>query len=262
MIWMLRNISVHLWITALLALPACFYILPVLTRFFPQIDPMVTGIILIGLVVLVISFLMDIIVKKILDSLIKEGQAWERSGIVNKAEKRYIRAVRLFDSFLLWPFGAKKTAQKIAGIVARFQLNTGIENENFKQATCVYLKMNPKDKDISRLWLKRLRLSSIVTSVEQEVLSVLADVHDTDVQLSPLIADIFLGLERRDFAAQKLYTQMQKEPRLGEKYSKKIEDLVGLPEDESLGKEVFFSATKIKSKTSILKIPISKKTGA
>ncbi|MFH2060151.1 MAG: SPOR domain-containing protein [Pseudomonadota bacterium] len=252
MIWTLRNISVHLWITTLVALPACFYILSVLTRFFPQIDPMITGIIVIGLVVIVISFLMDMMVKKLLDSLMKEGHAWERSGIVNKAEKRYIRAVRLFDSFLLWPFGAKKTAQKIAGSVARFQLNTGVENESFKQATCAYLKMNPIDKDISRLWLKRVRQSSIVTSVEQEVLSLLAEVHDTDVQLSPLIADIFLGLERRDFAAQKLYAQMQKEPQLEEKYSRKIEDLVGLPEDENLGKEVFFSTPKIKSKTSIV----------
>ncbi|MFH2090974.1 MAG: SPOR domain-containing protein [Pseudomonadota bacterium] len=251
MIWFLRNASVHIWITTLVALPTCFYILPALIRFFPQIDPMVIGFMMIVIVASVISLVMDIIAKKVLDGLIKEGLAWERAGIINKAEKRYIRAVRLFDSFLLWPLGASKMAQKIAGVVARFQLNTKVENENFKAATCAYLKMNPADKDISRLWLKRLRLSSVVTSVEQEVLSLLAETHDADVRLSPLIADIFLGLERRDFAAQKLYGQMQKEPELSGIYAKKIETLIGLPEDESLGDQVFFDAPKKKFKTSV-----------
>jgi hypothetical protein len=241
MIWMLRNISIHLWITTLVVLPVCFYILPVLIRFFPQIDPMSIGIVLIVLAIFGISFLMNLSARKILAGLLMEGQAWERAGIANKAEKQYTRAVRLFDSFLLWPLSAGKTAQKIAGVVARFQLNTGCENENFKRATCDYLKMNPEDKEIARLWLKRLRMSSVVTQIEQDILSVLAEVYHGDIQLSPMIADIFLGLERRDFAAHKLYSQMKNEPALGEKYSKKIEDVIGPTEDETLGHKIFFT---------------------
>jgi len=241
MIWTLRHISILLWITSIVAIPVCFYVLPVLIRIFPQANAMVAGFVIIGLVVLSISFLMDMVVKKILLNLIKEGQAWERSGIIKRAEKKYIRAVRLYDSFLLWPLGSKKIAQTIAGVIARFQLNTGVDNENFKVATSVYLKMNPADMEISRLWLKRLRQSHIVTADEQDVLSVLAEVHDADPELSPLIADIFLGLERKDFAAQKLYTQMQKDPALDENYSQRIQDVIGLPEEDTADQDIVFS---------------------
>ncbi len=69
-------------------------------------------------------------------------------------------------------------------------------DKNFKLGTLVYLKVNPADKDIAHLWLTRLRKLSIVTSFEQEILSMLAERYYSDKVLSILILDIFLGLER------------------------------------------------------------------
>jgi len=239
MIWILRNISVHLWIATLFTIPLTFYIMPGLTRFFPGINPLTTGLVTITGIIVVIGFLMDATAKKAVMNLIKEGQAWERSGILNKAEESYIKALRVYDTFLLWPFSAKKTAQEIAGAIAKFKLNTSIENQNFKLGTAVYLKMNPMDEDIVQLWLGQLRRSTIVTSFEQEVLSVLAEKHYTNKHLSALMIDIFLGLERTDFSATKLYQHVQKDPVFENKYAKKIDSLIGKPE-KTIQQEAFF----------------------
>ncbi|MCK5098995.1 MAG: hypothetical protein KAR45_12890, partial [Desulfobacteraceae bacterium] len=201
MIRILRNIGTHLWIATLITIPLSFYVLAGLTRLFPGINPIATGLVTLTGVVVVIGFLMDYTAKKAVINLIKEGQIWERSGISNKAEKNYIKVLRIYDTFLFWPFFAKKTIQKISGAIAKFKLNTSIKNQNFKLATEVYLKMNPEDEDIARLWLAQLRQSTVVTSFEQEVLSVLAEKHYTNKLLSALMIDIFLGLERKDFIA-------------------------------------------------------------
>ncbi len=239
MIWILRNIGIHLWITTLITIPLSFYIIPGFARFFPGINPITTGLVTIMAIVVVIGFLMDGMAKKAVTGLLKEGQAWERSGIHNKAEKNYIKALRMYDTFLLWPFSAKKTARIISGSIAKFELNFSIENNNFKLGTMVYLKMNPADEDIAKLWLEQLRRSSIVTSFEQEVLSALAEKHYANKQLSTLMIDIFLELERKDFIAKKLYQQIRKNPVFEKKYSKKIEDMIGRS-DESIQLKVSY----------------------
>ena len=239
MIWILRNIGIHLWITTLITIPLSFYLMPGLERVFSGINPITTGLVTIMGVVVVIGFLMDGMAKKAVTGLLKEGQAWERSGIHNKAEKNYIKALRMYDTFLLWPFSAKKTARIISASIAKFELNSSIENDNFKLGTMVYLKMNPADEDIAKLWLEQLRRSSIVTSFEQEVLSALAEKHYANKQLSALMIDIFLELERKDFIAKKLYQQVRKNPVLEKKYSKKIEDMIGRS-DESIQLKVSY----------------------
>ena len=244
MIWILKNISVHLWITTLFAIPLSFYVLPGLTRFFPGINSLVTAFVTLTGIAVIISFLMDLTVRKIVTGLLKEGQAWERTGILNKAQKNYIKALRIYDTFLLWPFSVKKTARKISSVIAKFNLNSPDshyleENPNFKLSVLVYLKMNPADKDIAQLWLTRLRKSSIVTSFEQEILSTLAQKYYDDKILSILILDIFLGLERKDFTAKKLYQHVLQEPEFKERYAAKIEALIGKPQEIIHGKVSF-----------------------
>ncbi|RLC04224.1 MAG: hypothetical protein DRH34_04470 [Deltaproteobacteria bacterium] len=253
MIWILRNIGIHLWITTLVALPLSFYILPGLTKLFPEISPILTGLVTILGSALGMGFLMDQMAKKTVTGLIKEGQAWERSGILNKAEKQYIKALRIYDTFLLWPFFAKKTARIISGAIAKFELNSFVENKNFKVGTVVYVKMNPENEDIARLWLGKLKRSTIVTSLEQEVLSALAEKYYNHKLLSALIIDIFLGLDRRDFIAKKLYQQGLNDPELKKKYAKKIEDLIGSPNEtiETIQQEVSFIKPEKKQKKEI-----------
>lgn len=259
MIWILRNISIHLWITTLMAIPLIFYILPGLARFFPSINPFITGVVTIAGIVVILGFIMDRLAKKIVASLIKEGQAWERSGILNKAENNYIKALRIYDSFLLLPFLTKKTTLIISGAIARFKLNTSIENQNFKLSTEVYLKMMPEDEDIAQLWLAQLKRSAIVTSFDQDVLSLLVETHYANTLLSPLMMDIFLGLERTDFIAKKLYQQVKNDPILEPKYANKIEALIGKPDDTIQSNLSFSPPPKKAQKKSVKKIKSDRK---
>ena len=234
MIWTLRNISLFFWLAIIVALPASFYMLPVFNNFFPGLNPIYAGIGMVFFVFVFLGTLIDLGVKKILTNLIKEGQAWERAGIFKKAEEKYIQAIRLYDSFLLWPFGIKKTSLNISRAVSKFYLSTGdSDNENFRVATSEYLKSNPKDIDVCRLWLMRLRQSNIVTATEQDLLSLLADVHGSDPRLLPLIADIFIELERSDYQAQTLYARLKHNPDFNEKSEAVIADLLQSVEAEN-----------------------------
>lgn len=231
MIWMMRNISIRLWLTTLIATPFVFYVLPVLNRSFPGINPSLVSFLTIVCVIGILEFLMNRLACRAVIGLIKDGQAWERSGISNRAEKKYIKAVRMYDTFLLWPFSAKKIVWLISGTIAKFKLNTDSDNQNFNLGTAVYLKMNPEDEDIVQSWLVKLRQSTIVTPFEQEILSLLAERYGHQPVFSKLMADIFIRLERRDFTAKKIYLRIQKDPGLAEKYSKTIERLVGQPDE-------------------------------
>ncbi|MCP4672015.1 MAG: SPOR domain-containing protein [Desulfobacula sp.] len=244
MIWLLRNISVHLWLITLFAIPLNFYILPGFMGYFPGINPLITAFITLICIAVIICFVMDLAARKIIADLIKDGQAWERSGISNRAEKKYIKALRIYDTFLLWPFHAKKAASKISGSIAKFNLNAPDqtlvgEKSNFKLTSSVYLKMNPADKDIAQLWLTRLRKSKIVTSFEQDILSMLAEKYYDDKILSILIFDIFLGLEREDFIARKLYKHILQNSEFKDQNKIKIEALIG-KEEETLHQQVSF----------------------
>ncbi|MCK5687216.1 SPOR domain-containing protein [bacterium] len=236
----------------MLSIPISFYALRILTRYSPEIDPLITACVSIAGIAFMVTLLMNIIIRKTVTGLIKEGQAWERSGIFNKARKNYVKALRLYDTFLLWPFSAKKTAWQISGAIAKFNLNSldfkfpnrdslngnrlsqgpiEEENQNFKLSTLVYLKMNPEDRDIAQLWLTWLRKSSTLSTFDQEILSMLAEKYYTDTILSVLILDIFLKLKRKDFTAKKLYQNILKDPELKDQYNAKIISLIGMQEE-------------------------------
>ena len=235
----MRNIGFHLWFATLITIPLSFYILPWLIRLFPGINPIATGFFILIWVVSGTGFFMDYAARRKISAYIKEGQIWERSGISNKAEKNYTNAVRLYDSFLLWPFSTKKIAQKISRAIAKFKLNTAIENQSFKLITAVYLKRNPTDEDIAQLWLSQLRNSIHVTSLEQDVLSVLFDTHYASKRLSGLMADIFRELEQKDFIAKNLYPPVLTPPLLEDRHLERIGEVIGRP-GETFQKQIFF----------------------
>jgi len=83
----------------------------------------------------------------------------------------------------------------------------------------------------------------------------LAQRYYSDKILSILILDIFLGLKREDFTAKKLYQHVLSDPELKHGYAKKIEALIGKPED-TLQKEVSF---QFFDKKPVRKVEIGKK---
>nr|NJM02185.1 hypothetical protein [Desulfobacula sp.] len=202
MIWILRNIGVRLWITTLFFIPLGFYLMPWITTLFPDINPAWILLAMMAGFIPVLGLLLDMAGKNAVTSLIKEGQAWERAGINTKAEKKYNRALRLYDTFLFGLFSARRTTRKILAALARFKLNTSVGNENFNLAAAMYLKMNPGDEAMAERWLQQAQKSRRLNTLDQEILTLLAETYYSHKALSALLADIFQKSGRRDYAAK------------------------------------------------------------
>jgi hypothetical protein len=230
MIWVLRNISIRLWIGTLLGIPFSFFLMSNINHFVFSIHPIAVVLIVVFFFSFLAGFLMDITGRRIIEGLIKESEIWERAGLFNKAQQKYVNALRIFDTFLFSPFWSGKTLKLLSGSMAKFNLSSSTENKSFRMATAAYLKMNPMDIDIAGSWLEYLYKTKQVSSLEQEVLTVLADIHYANEKINGVLADIFWGLERKDFTAKKLYQGVLGDSSLNGKYENRVKELVGIKE--------------------------------
>jgi len=228
----LRNIFVRLWLTILVTVPLCFYVMAGLRQIFPGMGPVPFALGVVTLCYGIIGFLMHFLGKKRIAGLIQEAQMWERAAIFNKAKKKYLQAVHIYDSFLLSPVFSGKIKMQLTGVLARFYLTFDRENSVFRQAAIVYLTTNPWDENLALLWLKRLCADGSVNDLEQELLTRLAEIHHASPQLLPLFTRRFLDLERLDFTAKQVYTRTLAEPALKTIYGAEINGLLEEPEPE------------------------------
>lgn len=229
MIRVVRNIGVRLWVAVLLAVPAGFWLLPVMGRLAPGMPPFAWILTLVAVLFLLTGMVFDVMAKLLIGALIREGEMWERAGILPKARKKYNRAVRALDTFLLSPFSIQSVSEKITGALARFHLTAG-ENGNkvFRRATARYLLRHTRDQALASLWLNRLVRIRDITQREQEVLTRLAEGPETASAHLTELVEIFLLLDRVDYTAQTLYTRAMADGGLTRKFGDRIRRLTGL----------------------------------
>ncbi len=239
MIWFLRYIGIHLWITTLICIPVSFYLLPALGVILPGTSPVTLGVWIFLFFLVTGAVITDRIAGKWVAALIREGQSWEHSGIVEKARTHYLKALRIYDTFLLWPFSARKTALEISRAMARLELNTRGGHPNFTHSILIYLKLNPDDIHMAGLWLSRIHRTGDVTAADQEVLTVLAQKHGANPSVNRLLADIFLNLNRNDFTAMQLYAQVMNQPGTADTFQDRIQAVMPMPEAGLTLKETY-----------------------
>lgn len=230
MIWCVRNISVRLWVTTLLAIPFCFYVMPGIRQIFPDMGFVFLGLGVAAVCYGVVDFLMHFLGRKMILRLIREAEMWERAAIHNRSRKNYLRAVRIYDSFLLSPLSAGKIHTRLTGSLARFSLTFDRDNHIFRQASIAYLQRNPWDDTLTALWLKRLFRNGAVGDQEQDLLTRLADIHHANMTLVPLLTRLFLHLERLDFTAKQIYARAMEDAQLKKEYGEKIHLLLKEPQ--------------------------------
>lgn len=230
MIRALRTVFVRLWLTTLVAVPLCFYLMPGIRQIFPGMGPVPFALGVVTVCYGIIGFLMHFFGKRRIAGLIREAQMWERAAIFNKAKKNYLQAVRIYDSFLLSPVSAGKLKIRLTGALARFYLTFNRENGVFREAAIVYLTTNPWDETLALLWLKRLCADGSVNDQEQDLLTRLAEIHHASPQLLPLLTRLFLDQGRLDFIAKQVYTRALAEPALKTIYGNDINALLEEPE--------------------------------
>jgi len=244
MIRRMGSFAFRLWIIALVTGPVCFYLMPQILLNFPGVSPIIVSGILCVIFGGGIGVCLDLIGRKLINEMIKEGEIWERTGLFSRAEKTYGNAVSVYDSFLLSPLFGKKIATRLTGTLARFSLTAGIQTPHLKLAAAVYLKSSPGDETLATLWLGQLKKEELAGPIDQDVLTALADVHYTHRKLMVPLAEVLLDLGRMDYSAKRVYKtlldDLELEPDIKSVFHRKIHDLLGEPEQvlETLGNNI------------------------
>ncbi len=145
---------------------------------------------------------------KLIENFIKDAKAWERAGIYKKSEAKYIKALRIYDSCLLYPWGNKIIVKNLTGSIAKFSLASSIKNPCFDAATAVFLSMDDNDAETALLWLEKLLNTREISAKNQEILTRFADIYLDNHDIVILLAEIFINLNRCDFSARKIYRKV------------------------------------------------------
>ena len=237
LILILRHISVRIWLSCLAGIPLSFFLLRILNKSFFGM-PYSSQVALV--ILLVLYFLIGTILhhlgKKLLTDLITRAQSWERAGIFRKAEQYYLKAVRIYDSFLLSPvFPDKTLGKRLTGSVSGFILSSGIHNPILDQCIPKYLSIDPEDEDIALFWLKRFASlsASDPDAVDQDLITRLAEHHNSNVKILPVLTELFLKFQRTDFTARKIYKQALKHNKIQTLVKSRIKELFSQIEDRS-----------------------------
>jgi len=188
-----------------MVLPSGFILFPRLSGWLSDMPASV----FIGLMYLVVGLSlgisMDIAGLWRIRRLVREAQLWDRSGIATRAEKKFIRAVRIFDSAWVSPLAARQIGFTLLASLARFYLASGSRRREIQGAASAYLVQNPKDESLARFWLERLQDQGGAGTSTHAILTVLADTWYANFDLCRILVDLFLDKGRMDFSARRMY---------------------------------------------------------
>ncbi|MCF8044407.1 MAG: SPOR domain-containing protein [Desulfarculaceae bacterium] len=237
MIRVLRHFSVRVWLSCLVGIPLSFSILRFLnTSSFRAPYPFAVALAILLALYFLIGAISHHAGKKMILDLISRAQSWERAGIFRKAEQYYLKAVRIYDSFLLSPLHLEKTlGKKLAGSVSGFILSSGIRNIPLEQCIPKYLRIDPTDEDIALFWLKRSASLSVSEpdAVDQELITRLAEHHNDNPKILPVLTDLFLRFQRTDFTARKIYKEALKHAGEKSTFKTRVNELLSETQDQS-----------------------------
>jgi hypothetical protein len=140
-----------------MVLPSGFILFPRLSGWLSDMPASVFIVLMSLLLGLGLGISMDIAGIWRIKRLVREAQLWERSGIATRAEKKFIRAVRIYDSAWISPLAARRTGAMLLSSLARFYLASGSRCREIQGAASTWLAQNPKDESLARFWLERIQ---------------------------------------------------------------------------------------------------------
>ena len=205
MIRIVRHISVRFWLTTLMVLPSVFILFPRLSGWLSDMPASVFIALMYVFGGLGLGIFMDIVGLWRIRGLVRKAQLWERSGIATRAEKKFIQAIRIYDSAWISPLAARRSGTMLTSSLARFYLASGSQRREIQSAASAWLAQNPNDESLARFWLERIQDQDMSGTFTQSILTALADSWYTDPELCRILAGVFLDQGRMDFSARRLY---------------------------------------------------------
>ncbi|WP_462268862.1 SPOR domain-containing protein [Desulfobacter sp.] len=205
MVRIIRHISVRFWLTTLMVLPSGFILFPRLSRWLLDMPASVFIALMYLFCGLGLGICMDIVGLWRIRGLIRNAQLWERAGIATRAEKNFIRAVRIYDSAWISPLAVRRARPMLISSLARFYLASGSRRREIQGAASAWLAQNPTDESLARFWLERIQDQDMSGTYAQSILTALADSWYADPEICRTLVDVFLDQGRMDFSARRLY---------------------------------------------------------
>jgi len=205
MVRIVRHISVRFWLTTLMVMPSGFILFPRLSGWLSDMPASVFIPLMYVFCGLGLGIFMDVAGLRRIKRLVRDAQLWERSGIAARAEKKFIRAVRIYDSAWISPLAGRRAKPMLISSLARFYLASGSRRREIQGAASAWLAQNPKDKSLARFWLERIQDQDMSGTFPQSILTALADSWYADPELCRILVDVFLDQGRMDFSARRLY---------------------------------------------------------
>ncbi len=226
MLSFLKHICVRIWLTVFLGGVVCLWVLP---SFQAQIG--LQWVLLPVVLTLVAAFLLVGWVSNrwglgSVERLIHEAGVYERDGMVNEAEKRFRRAVAVFDSFLISPLVKKQKTDALTARVARFYLARARKTHDSEIFLISYLQSNPQDEEVAENWIQQIESRGGLKEEHQDLAYLIGSAHPKNRTIQSVLARFYLTLERTDFPALQTYRRVLKtDQRLPVDFLKDLADL-------------------------------------
>lgn len=211
MIRFLRYISLRFWLVCLTALPICFWWLSVFDQWLPGIPVPVIFLIVFSSSGIFLGLVMDFLGSARIRGLIREGELWEQAGIPVRAEQKYLKAIGIFDSAWISPWGGRREGPRLRDVAARFYLAAGGSHPGFKLAAEKKMLSDPGDETLALLWLRQAGRDNQANECNPSLLTALSDAHYRNPEVVRYLVPQFLNSARTDFSARRIYRYYQAE---------------------------------------------------
>jgi hypothetical protein len=208
MLSFLKHLSVRIWLTVLAGGVICLWVLP---SFQAQIG--LQWVLLPVALILATAFLLIGWVSNrwglgSVERLIHEAGVFERDGMATEAEKRFRRAMAVFDSFLISPLAKKQKTEALTARVARFYLARARKTYDAEIFLLSYLQSNPQDEEVAENWIQQIESRGGLKEEHQDLAYRIGSAQPKNRTIQSILARFYLTLERTDFPALQTYRRV------------------------------------------------------
>ena len=140
--------------------------------------------------------------------LVAEAGAFERDGMYPEAEDAFLKAISVFDSFLISPFVGGKISRVLGARMARFYLARTGRDEDSEAFLIAYIRANPDDEEVAEHWLRQIESGGGLKEEHQELAFQIGSAQPKNFFIQSVLARFYLLLERTDFPALQTYRRV------------------------------------------------------